>query len=300
MSLSGVLSAVRQLILDEAKLPATLKERELFIGANYLNLTPEEVQDLASIEPSKIAVYTGTIFAGERSTLKSHFPLTFALLARGYKKSRGGAIDSLALVKELHRSRPWKGSATAALAANFVEFLRYDRPDLIECAPECVDCARLEELSLQILRAPNDSLSARDTMSLSQLGEVTVSELLVREVFIPSATRLEKFSTDVLELRRAYYANDRELGDITVHARTVFAAGGRTKELTARWVEIPAGLFTVLSQTDLTDWLPLEDLAVGATEDLPTEMPDTEKFEFFLKTLTALLDAGVIVLPHAA
>ena len=77
MSLSGVLSAVRQLVLDEIDLSANQDERRALYASRFTGLTELEVADLAKMEPARLALYTNSVFTAEGSILQRYFPLSY-------------------------------------------------------------------------------------------------------------------------------------------------------------------------------------------------------------------------------
>ena len=169
MPLADVLSAVRQLILDPIEIPADIESRRAAYGSRFPALRPEELDDLAKMEPRRIRTYTDSIFSGQTSVLEDKFEITFQLIADRLKSGNDEKFYPFTFVREMHIKRPWRDAETEGLGRNLVEYLRADRPDIAEFVPEAAAAAVMELLSLQVIRAQDESPSARDNIPPAQL-----------------------------------------------------------------------------------------------------------------------------------
>lgn len=243
MSLADVLSATRELIFSRYEIPSALAERTTFYRERFPALTPEELEDLAKIDPARLRIYTGTVYAGERNTLRMHFPLTFALL----KRAMGDDFDSMELIKDVHERYPWSHHSTKDLAERFARYIANDVPRLVERDPFLPDVARMEVLDLEIARAEDTDGEAVEP---AVLGTLTVGDLLELDLVIPVATRTLRASCDVLAVRRAYFAADNEQDFVMpdYERRDTFLVGGRNAANYVRWVEVPESVLALFEE----------------------------------------------------
>ncbi len=295
MSLASVLSAVREIMLDELPLPESAEARLQFFEQRFPGLSPEEREDLSKIRPEGFRTYTGTIFSGERSVLRNLFPITFAELARAYAQHFGEPLDTFELAKDLHRKHPWKGNATVGLTTKFVEYLTIDRTDLKNLVPWLSDLSELEQLSVFISRSPDEACDSREGIHLTTLQSLSVGELLEISFAIPSAVVFKRFSWDVLTLRDYYYANDRALSSSLPRACTLPAIGARTRTLNVRWEVVPDALFSHLSLLPRASEFPLAKLAECYASGT-SEQDEMRVFQEFFTQLIRLETIGAVVI----
>ena len=80
MALAGVLSAMREIILDAPELPEDQTARLKVFEKSFPQLTPSEREDLSKISPEKFGIYTTSIFVGEKNIIANNFPMTVKVL----------------------------------------------------------------------------------------------------------------------------------------------------------------------------------------------------------------------------
>ncbi len=294
MALSDVLSAMRVLLLDSPALPADDQQRKKWFESTFPRLSPEEIEDLSQISPERFELYRGTIFAGERTLLKNHFPVTFSLLSSRTKERNGKNFNALELVKDLHKKRPWKANTTAALASNFVDYLSSDRADLMELVPEISDISRLEIETLRISRSDAPEGEENHLTTISQIDRMSVEELLELQFRLGPTAQLEEFTYDVLTLRSSFYQHHREVPSTPTEKKKLWVVGARDRTLHVKWLSITDEVFELLSASK-NALNPLYKLAGAVASSLTDEQSEKEQFQEFLRITFYLVQSGAIV-----
>ena len=300
MPLADVLSAVRQLILDPIEIPADLESRRAEYGSRFPALRPEEIEDLAKMEPRRIRTYTDSIFSGQTTVLEDKFEITFQLIAERLKTAKGDKFYPFTFVREMHNKRPWRDVNTEGLGRNLVEYLRSDRPDIAEFAPEAAAVAEMELLSLQVIRAQDEALSARDTIPPGQLQALPVGALMELDLIVPAAVQFAVFDFDVPALRRFFYRNEKTLPDEPKERRTVYAAAGRDSEFYICWRELAPTVFEWLRSIKRSEPVTIEQLAGVVAESMPPGSEEVEVFRKFFELASDLSQAGIVILQRPA
>lgn len=293
MALSGVLSAMRELLLDYEELPATVEARKETYREWFPELQTEEIEDLAKIPAEKIKIYTGTIFQGEASVVKNHFAATLEIVSRNWKDITGQNFDAYRFIRRMHKSRPWKDTTTNGLLENVQEHLREDIPQIGEKEPAIYDLSRFEYERLQIKRSPDETPGIRESLSRADLINFTVEELLSLIMIRSTTSKLESFSYDVVDAFHSFYKSGSLSEEIA--EKTVYAAGARDREQLARWYTCDSSLFSFLSSLAPGEACTVEQLAAFFLENL-TEKTQEEVFQQFILTLADLNDCGIIIL----
>ena len=296
MSLADVLTAVRKLILDPIELPEDQEKRRAVYEERFPKLRPEEVDDLSKMEPKRLRTYTSSIFAGQTSILEDKFELTFAILTQRFESELKEKFYSYDFVRELHAARPWLDNDTEGLGRNLVEYLKHDRPEIVVAAPEIIDVAEMELSSLQVIRAPNDVLSARDSIGRKQLESLPVSQLMQVEMFIPAYVQFRTFRYDAPGLRRAFYNNNKSVSAERPQPRQVRAVVSRNSEFFVRWRELEQPVYELLNELPRSTPTSIEDLAAVVADLLPSGADEVEVFRSFFGLASGLAEGGVIVL----
>ena len=330
MSLSDVLSATKDLIYSHIELPPDMEDRLALYRNRYPALTTEEVEDLAKMEPARIRIYTGTVYAGERNTLRMHFPMTFNLIRR----AAGGQFDSMAMTHAMHEEFPWTGYATQDLAEKFVCFVEKelsprgpgDRaarvpepgsiiariiPEGASWTPEpfLLGSVKLELDELIIARAIDSSGSYLDPASLATL---TVGQLLELELLIPHSTRVLRTPGDLLGLCREFINDEEgfEIPEFDGIERSLL--GGRNRDNRIRWNTIPAAIADLISETigdrksgepSVEPIITVQTLgecyvaaAIAEADNAGEERPDEQElFGSFVSLLAELLERGLLL-----
>lgn len=297
MALAGVLSALREIILDDLALPIEPSEREKYLREKFPSLKNEELIDLAKVEPSSFKVYTKTIFAGQSNVLVKHFPVSFALIERAHTRLGIETPSRFKLVQELHSVRPWTTNTTFGLAKNFVEYIREDRTDWLKVVPELADMAQLERLTLKVRRAKDSQFALSDTTELRQLLQSTVSELLSAGFVVPPSSAFESFGYDVITQRLGYYKNSSKLLNSDAERRVTKAVAGRNRALSVRWMELTPAIAEHLSGLEKLTEYTLAQFAEIFVDDFSASNTDSSEeatFQSFLKLLNDLNTLGVL------
>ena len=293
MALHAVLSALRSLILDGHEIPADTQSRKRFYRETFSGLDADELEELVSIPPEKLSVYTSTVFSGHRSTLDAHFPVTFALL----RARCGRSFDAFELVRELHATHPWKGNATLALAHSFVQFLSMVGNPYRKAAPEVADLAHMECLALEVARGFNHVDTKPPILTAEDKGMLRVEELLEWPVQIPENVRWFRSCFDVLGLRLAYFQNRERIPQGSAVPRSCCYVAGRDRSHCVRWLEIAPQVYRVLDERPDGQMLLVEELAGAFLESKESDDSEDELFQEFMMLFTALEECGVLYLP---
>ena len=294
MALAGVLSAMRELLLDKDDLPSSVEERLSTYREWFPDLTDEEIDDLAKIPGEKIKVYTGTIFQGESSVIANHLEVTLAIVRTYWKEITGQRFDTYRFIRRTHKSRPWKDNTTNGLLENVMRHIKEDIPQLQSLAPWVTDMADFEYLRLQIKRTPDETPDIRSSLSREDLANVTVEELLGLTMLRSETSRLQTFPYDVVSAYMHYYRHDETLPD-EVEKKTTYAVGGRGRNQLSQWYLCDALLYSYLQELPIGQATMVESLAAFFLENLQHK-PQEEVFQEFIKTLADLNDIGVLLL----
>lgn len=294
MALKDVLSTLRVVLLDDfAALPEDSDKRKQFFRENFPKLSDEEVRDFSIIDPKQFAVYTKTIFSGQRSVLKKHFPITFFLIEKYWPNGYQQNFSAYELVKRVHASRPWRGNSTASLIESFATFLSKDNPQLLASVPYLLEIVKIEQITLELRRALEQDQTS--TSEWSDICALNVSEFLSIEFCLSPTLRFVTFEFDILALYRDFHQNSSWVTDCdllpTVALKEVHAIGVRRFDLAVRWLAVERDLFTVL-QDEVDD---LNALAEAVFEQLPGQSEEA-KFQEFVKLVHRLVINEVILL----
>lgn len=289
MSLAAVLSAVRVLILDCPNLPESYDARIDFFNQNFSSLEKNEIEDLAKIAPEKLSIYTQTIFAGEKSVLSNHFPLTFALI----KSKFDSKTDFFELVKDLHLKRPWKSHLTAGLVKGFVEYLEFDRPDILEKIPEISEISKLERLSLQISRKKTEETT--NTLPIEDISKLTVAELMEIPCKLAETIKLQNFSFDTASYRQLFLDNEHKLPETAIEKKSIFTIGSRNKWHNVYWNHLSKNVFEFLKENEKNSFS-LGELATSYLEGEDQNRSEEELFQSFIQLFSTLLEDGALII----
>lgn len=296
MPLHGVLSAMRELILDEPPPTGGVEQRRAAYARRFPTLDPRELDDLAAVPPERLAVYTDVIFAGERSMLEWACPTTLAGAARAARRlgdARPARSLTFDMVRSLHRARPWRSTSVRELVANLEGYLREGRADLCGAWPALLDVAACERADTEVFYAEDDA-SAEPTPPES-LVHLTVGALMQSSLRRPTFSVVFRFGFDVLELVRLR----RQTGDVpeVVEPRRIAAACGRSPTtLLPQWVALGPGAEAALACIAPGGRARVNDLAhayLDADADSPAE-GDEQRFARFFGELLSWLRAGVL------
>lgn len=291
MPLNHILSAVRQLILDESTPDISERGRCQYLAERFPDLTESEVNDLAEIPPDRMGVYTRLIFNGERTMLKWVYPVTFAALHR-----IDADVDEFNLMRDLHRHRPWTSQSSRELADIFQDYVVHRRLDWQSACPALLDLIESEKTSLQVFYALD---FPHNPIDIAQWNRFSVGELLEQPVIIPPYIALRTFACDIVEFTRRYRRED-SLPDDWPAMTTTHAVCSRDPEtLMPRWLTLSDPAFCALSAiTPATPTL-ANDLAQHYIEAATPELRADEQalFQSFFTFLSQASGIGAIAQP---
>jgi hypothetical protein len=294
MGLPGVLSAMRQIILDLRELPHDQAQRAALYHQLFPNLSTHEVEDLAAIEEKYWRRYTHSIFAGERNILTRYFEVTFALLRRHWQEFSTEPFNSLELTRDIHTKRPWQSHASLRLAECLLEYLTRDRADITTRYPAIKAMAELEIVAVELRSARDDHYGPYDSLTAEDFAKTTVGELMMSDYYLPSSLRFRTFSINAPELRASYYRNGETLPtDIPPSPTSAIAA--RNRDGFVRWITVPEPLYRFLEAQPRTTRLQLETLAEAFTQTLDQDLSDEAMFGRFYRFLQELISAGTVI-----
>jgi hypothetical protein len=303
MALSDVLSAIRELVLDEPIPDGDAGGRAKALGDRFPRLDSGEIRDLAAIDPARLSIYTDLIYAGQRSTLQWIFPVTFAVIHRFRGRPCSDADQNLAdfeLTRDLQHRVPWRSSSTRQLAQNFQEYLAEFRPDLVAAWSGLNDLVDDERTDLEVFYAPDVPHSPTSSNDFQRILNVDVSALLELRLLRPEYVALRSYSHNPYALISAY-RSEGVLADPLPGVDPVRLACGRHIDtLLPAWAVLsPAGEAMVRSAPPNAT-LAVNDLANAYLEALGSgmEMTEEERFVAFFGELQKCLLAGIFLRPE--
>ena len=297
MALAGVLSAIKELVLDAPLLPNSQEERETLYKEKFLTLSSEEIEDLAKIKPEQLGTYTMTIFNGEKSGLNNHFLMTLALLKRHWSKLSDKPYNEFELVKELHKVKPWKSSKFRDLAENFKIYLLEDEDKFRKEIPELFDTVIFETTVMDTRRHLNtDGLEAKDSLTLAEISEMTVPELLGLSYQIPAYNHFLNFSHDMVATKN-HFKKGKELPEEIIKTNQ-FAICSRNIRMISRWTAVPELLWLNLKDQERNTKKELAELADIADELFPDAENEEVLFAKFMEQIAALVNHGALILTN--
>ncbi|MEZ4753007.1 MAG: hypothetical protein R3A13_01690 [Bdellovibrionota bacterium] len=294
MALAGVLSAIKELVLDAPTLPDSLTDRQALYADRFSSLSKEEIEDLAKIDPEKLGIYTMTIFKGEKSGLNNHFKMTLGLLKRNWSKLNSTPYNEFELVKQLHKVRPWKSNKFRDLAENFKIFLLEDQPKYKENIPELSDVLSYETTVMDTRRFKNAGLEAKDSLQVKALSEMKVPDLLKLHYQVPSYNHFLQFSYDIISAG-IYQKKEKTLIQ-TFNQGNQFAICSRNIELITRWTELPEVFWNTLKSNERSKNYELSELADLADEIMPDAKNEEELFANFFAYIAKLVERGAVII----
>ncbi|NDC37336.1 MAG: hypothetical protein EBZ48_04715 [Proteobacteria bacterium] len=298
MTLAHTLSALREMILDVREYPDSIVERKEFLKSRYPGLSELESEDLARIPPERLALYTESIFASERGLLRAKFPISFALIKRA-ASACGESIDFYDLARSLHDWRPWRSSRVPDLARNFADFIASQHAKWLESEPLLEDALQLELCGMEVARAPNDTLVAKNSARLSGSLELSLDALISMQGFIPAFVAHRSFSCDVTMLFDTF----RELRELPVSIEssgvTVFAICSRDADYVVHWSRVSPELSQAFGVIPRSVCFPLHELAEGYVQRLSSDYDEAAAAQALLCGLIELNTKGALLLPPA-
>ncbi|MCB9030211.1 MAG: hypothetical protein H6619_04105 [Deltaproteobacteria bacterium] len=295
MSLQVVLSSLRHIILDEAKLPKELEKRREYYREKFPKLTNEELEDLSLMDPKRIRLYTTSIYASQRNLLRRKLPLTFAVLDKFYAEYYGEDFKPYLHVKAMHQKYPWKEGGTENLVGNFLNYLKSDLDKFYERIESFKDIVSIDYASFGLFRLREEGLGKDDALSLDALSPMTVSEVMELEFYLPSITQFRKFDFEVIPFRR-YFRKNRSLREKFPKERINFAIGGRNSSFDVTWQNLSLELYDYLSSQPRDTMIPLSLFAEAFIEQSDSSLSEEEIFHNFIELVIKLYNSGAVFL----
>lgn len=292
MALQAVLSAFRQLVLDGVELPEAASERARLFRELFPDLSDLEVQDLAKVSPSRLGIYTTSVFSAEASILKNAFPLTLASIESSWPPE-WGEYSGRALAQRIHKVAPWRGIHSMSLGESLIAFVDQELAPRAPGCPWLREAVTLEQAMLEIRRAPNEPIAPQGEAELDRFSALKVSELLEQEAYVPVLVREVSLSWDLLKARRALLEGGVLLEP---ERRPQLVLGARPKEYGVQFVALPREGCTILIENRgkravlslLAEAFLASSVEQGTSEE--------EVFRTFYASLRSLVAAGALVL----
>jgi hypothetical protein len=301
MALADVLSAVRELVLDEGPPAADVTERRSALARRFRRLTPTELADLAAVPPDRLRIYTELAFAGQRSMLRWVYPMSLAaiaILAQDATDTRPAGEIEFELVRELHRWHPWHSASTRDLAAGFRRFITQQRTDLCTRWPGLADLIAYERCELDVFYAldfPGRPLVA------GELAALSVGELMAVSVARPPYVESHDFHYNVLSIVDVWQQRQELPRPLPGPAACPAVCGRSVASLMPAWVRLSPADWVAFSVLEPGVPTPLNDVAaayVGAQPGQPVK-DELAAFADFFAILLAWSAAGVLLRPEA-
>lgn len=301
MALAGVLSAVRELILDDVAIPANQDERRTAYRERFSTLSADEIDDLAKMDPQRLGIYTTSVFSAESSILKNYFPCTMAIVEKHYEDAIGTPFDSFRFCRAIHATFPWRGIHSDGLGRCFLNYLSSCCAGLLVKEPALLEMAALEQASLEIRKAPNGSYRAQPGLMSEIIATMTVDALLETPIIVPQLVHRLDCHFQVRYARSYFLSHDRTLPDCIAEGACSLV-GGRPADYGSAWEEVPSSLADLIislqSESDPAQ-RSISALASRFVECVP-EAAESEVFNDFIKMLGTLVQAGVVVVLYPA
>ncbi|MBW7905073.1 MAG: hypothetical protein LC135_06495 [Phycisphaerae bacterium] len=307
MALAGVLSAIRQLVLDGPPPGGDAVQRRADLAQRFPGLAPRELDDLAAIPPERIRVYTRLVFAGECSLLEWACPLSLAAmhaLAREAGDRRSPRELGLELVHRMHAHRPWRSPSVRELVANFQAFVRERCADPLARWSGLADLVDFERTETEVFYAADTPLAPVSAAQLGQMTAMSVGELLECRVARPAYVALRRYGFDVAAFAEQYRGVRPLPSAPDPPSRPWLAACGRAAESgaptwmtmngPAEWAALSAcGDDAPVSLNDVAAAF-LNEMIAGAQAGA-SPIDEARAFEQFFALLARCFDAGVLL-----
>lgn len=324
MALADVLSAIRVLVMDGESLPRDLEARKVFCERKFPALSAEELEDLARMDPERLAIYTRSIFIQESRMLERHFPATVEVLRELWKDVLFSTLDLRALVQDLHHKVPWRTPHTKDFGANFVEYIETHLGPLVHIKKDLSHLARVELARLEV-RRELDEHDFKGAAEAQHLAQLSVESLLSSTVKIPHAVRILR----IPQPAAGEESVPSQCGFTTyaTHAARAFESDAlvmsRTRDLLVKTGWVTAGTGTWLESFTRPGQATIGEMAERFVENVSESpelaakagallaeaegVPETANltgeallFKLFMEELLTLIRVGAIYLPMAA
>lgn len=296
MALADFLSAMRVLILDGPTLPIELPERRADLARRFTRLSSSEIDDLAALPPERLQVYSDLVFAGERSTLRWIFPLTFAAI-----HAMEPAADDLGLARELHRHRPWQSASTRELAGHFQSYILEQRGDLTRKWGGLADLVDFERVDLEVFYAADVPHTPWNGAEESRFRGLSVEALMNQKVLMPPYAVLRAFKYDVLGVADHWRAHQTFPSPLPPPVASLVACGRSPENQMPAWVRLTTAGHHSLNGVGSKDPITINEIAGLFLEASATssDLGQERLFADFYADLVRWLSAGILLLVPA-
>ncbi len=301
MTLNHLLSAVRELLLDEETKAEAIDNRRAEIAKRFPQLEKTEVDDLATIAPERMRVYTELIYNGEVSMLRWVYPVTFAVLSRLMKiedDANARRTFFFDLIRKLHRFRAWGSDSSRLLAANFQDFFIETKPDLQKSWPGLLDIIDYEKTSVDVFYALDVPHRA---MAVTQLSTLSVGELLDLPVFVPACVAMRKFQHDVMQLGAQWRDEDKLPDHLPSRSENLAVCGRDVQSLMPKWLTMDGAAYDTICHVSSAGYMTLNGVAAIylQKQSWPDEQTEEIQFRRFFQELVTWFSAGVICVKNS-
>lgn len=301
MALADVLSAVRELVLNTPPLTGERDVRRLALSKRFPKLDQQELDDLASIPPKRLEIYTNLIFAGEREMLRWAYPKSLKVIDRMLQDEGDERMASeleFELARELHRFKPWASQSVRELAANFQDFVNETHRDWLSTWPGLKDLVDFERIEVEVFYALDFS---GNPLVIEKLSTLSVGDLMTVTVARPPYVALRAYDYDVLDVLRYYRENESLPDPLPSASPSVVVCGRNPDTLMPHWLALETAAHHTLDGLAPEQTYTINDLAQSFLESsTPNTFPDEQAaFASFFEHLAKWATAGILLSPQS-
>ena len=154
--------------------------------------------------------------------------------------------------------------------------------------------AELEAAGYLLKRSPASFQAPSGRLDPEALSTITVEKLLTLSLTFSAPLASRKLTHDVLSMRQQHSPGDPVSELPTAPERDCFLLGTRTPSHTISWVEVPEGLYTLVSENNPAG-ISVEELAL-ATVPESLWKNEQEALAFLLNQLALLLTHQIVTM----
>lgn len=297
MPLAEVLTAVRQLLLDEERPGGAIEQRRDQLRERFPALTDGEVDDLAAISPERIRVYTRLIFNGELSMLRWIFPISLAAvvwLSRAAGDERKRREIEFGLVRDLHCRRPWHSSSSRMLARNFESYVNECRSDLTDAWVGLPEIVAYERIDVHVFYA----LDFGQPIMPGELDSLSVEALMATQVVMPPYATLRRFGIDAITLAEHWRTNNRLPESFPSAEPTTAICAREPASLMPMWLRLVEPAEAALRTLEPGQTAAIEQLAAAYLAAARGFESEQAAFADFYGQLSGWIQCGALVRPN--
>lgn len=292
MSYHGVLSALHQLILVRDDIPKDIEQRLEWIKSELKDLTVEEAQDLARMEPSQIAIYTTSIFSQQTKLLMNKYPATFAVIRFYFDELFGCKFSRVVFARQLSSKFPWRSSRTSELVENCLRFIQSDLCQRLDGIGWLGDMATSEHIAYCLMSRNTKIKESLD--NLGDLSSLTVGELMDREFVVGDRFAQLSSEYDFLvtlnELRRRGPFNTNLIPSKSSTAYLISCS----RKHSVHWLKVSDLERSFWQNVEPLEVLQIGLLAEAIVADFDSSHSEEEKLKAFLARLSHFSEVGLV------